>query len=305
MIRIGLAHHQKQIEVERYLAHHPEINRMFVFYFKKFPVHLQLPEDMPVEYVEYADIIEYEYFYRLLEVIDKNTLLVFNECLRTQKRSDLTYNCAHHYANQTRHVIVFEYFPFIENASDFMILADYQTPGKYKGRSFDYQFLHDEDVSCISHELAITSLDCPISPKEIARYEHKKKQLFESLDQGDPDTIPRQLHLFAGNFKKSVIIPWCQYVARNDRFKLPNIRTYKDAVDSDHIIVDFPHRRIDFNDFLKSTGMHNIQFVNSGLKVDIYYLNELYAWNKRLGEFYAQASVYKGVRYAKTIRETL
>jgi hypothetical protein len=295
MIRIGLDSSQKQIEIERYLSAHPEINRIFAFYFKKFPISLQLPEDIAVEYVEYADIIEYEYFYRLLEIIDKDTLLIFNECLRTQKRSDLTYNCAHHYANQTRHVIVFEYFPFIENPSDFLILLDYQTPGKYKGRSFNYQFLHDEDVSCLPHDLMIRSIDCYVSSKDVARYERKKEQLFDSLDQGDPDTIPRQLHIFAGNFKKSVIDnPSHCYVARNDRFKMPNIITYKEIVEEgEFIIVDFPHRRIDFNDFLKIAGMHDVQFVNSGLKVDNYYLGELCKWNERLGEFYAQAGVYR------------
>lgn len=295
MIRIGLDGGQKQIEIERYLADHPEIKRIFAFYFKKFPISLQLPEDISVEYIEYADIIEYEYFYRLLEVIDKNTLLVFNECLRTQKRSDLTYNCAHHYANQTRHMIVFEYFPFIENPSDFMILVDYQTPGKYKGRSFDYQFLHDEDVSCAHHGLCITSIDCSVSSKDAARYEHKKEQLFDGLGHGDPDTIPRQLHIFVGNFKKAIIDdPSHCYVARNDRFKLPNITTYKDVIEEGcFVIVDFPHRRIDFNDFLKVTGMHDVRFVNSGLKVDKYYLDELHKWNNRLEGFYAQASIYR------------
>jgi hypothetical protein len=127
----------------------------------------------------------------------------------------------------------------------------------------------------------------------VKKYEKKKEQLFADLGNADPDTIPRQLHIFAGNFKKRMIDPGLKYVARNDRFKLPNVTTYKDVEARDYIVIDFPHRRIDFNDFLKKSGMRNITFINSGLKVDLYYINEFRQWTERLGEFYAEASLYK------------
>src|SRR5690554_5464799 len=129
MIRIGLNEEEKRHEVERYTQTHG-ITQVKVFYPDKFPI------DLGGEHIEYKDIIEYKFFYRLLEEIDQDTLLVFNECLRTQKRSDLTYNCAHHYCNQTPHKIVFEHFPFIESKIDFMILLDFINKGKYKGKGF-------------------------------------------------------------------------------------------------------------------------------------------------------------------------
>jgi hypothetical protein len=285
---------EKQDEINRYIEQN-EIKKMFVFYPKQFPLPIYPSQgvDVDIEHIEYADIIMYKVFYRLLEVIDNNTLLVFNECLCTQNRSDLTYNCAHHYCNQTSHKIVFEYFPFIEEQNDFMILLDFINKGRYKGKSFDYRFLLDEDVKAKQILFNLQTIDITLSESDKKKYELKKEQLFANLGNSDPDTIPRQLHIWAGNFKKQAINPAKRYVARNDRFKLPNVKTYKNIEPGEYTVIDFPHRRIDFNDFLKITGMTNIWFINSGLKVDLYYINELKAWIERLGEFYAKASVYK------------
>lgn len=283
MIRIGLNEQEKQREVERYVREN-NITQVKVFYPEKFPV------DIDGEHVEYNNIIMYKFFYRLLEEIDPNTLLVFNECLRTQKRSDLTYNCAHHYCNQTPHKIVFEYFPFIEDKADFMILLDFLNKGKYKGKGFSWEFLQEEDVQVKPISFTLHTIDM-IAPN-LMGYERKKRQLFANLGNSDPDTIPRQLHIWAGNDKKQMIDPAQRYVARNGRFKMPNVVTYKDVEPGEYILLDFPHRRIDMNDFLKVTGMTHLRFVNSTLKVDQWYINEFRAWAERLGEFYAKASVY-------------
>lgn len=292
MIRIGLTLEEKQAEIDQYLKQN-EINKIFVFYPAMFPITFDVREDLKIEYIEYKDIIEYKPFYHLLEVIDTKTLLIFNECLRTQNRSDLTYNCAHHYANQTGHKIVFEYFPFIEQNADFMILLDLQTPGKYKGRSFDYQYLQEEDIKANPQHITLETIDLSLSAADIKKYEKKKEQLFDNLGNSEPDTIPRQLHVWAGNLKKSIIDPKLNYVARNARFKLDNVTTYKNIEAKEYILIDIPHRRIDFNDFLKRTDMQHIYFINSKLKVDLYYISELEHWIERLGEFYAKASLYK------------
>jgi len=293
MIRIGLDAQEKQAEIDQYLPKH-DINKIFAFYPDQFP--LTINAGVEVEHIRYADIIEYKFFYRLLEVIDNRTLLVFNECLRTQNRSDLTYNCAHHYCNQTPHKAVFEYLPFIEQNADFMILLDFLNKGKYKGKSFDYQFLSDEDVKVKSIDFNLILIDYPATAVDTKKYEAKKDQLFKNIGNADPDTIPRQLHVWVGNLKKKLIHSphmCARYVARNDRFKMPNVATYKGIVPGDYIVIDFPHRRIDFNDFLKITSIKNIRFINSGLKVDLYYIDELNRWIERLGEFYAKASIYQ------------
>lgn len=289
MIRIGLSSQEKTVEIDRYLAEH-EIKKVFIFYPAKFPLPIDL--QVPAEFIEYADIIMYKFFYRLLEEIDDKVLLIFNECLRTQNRSDLTYNCAHHYCNQTPHKIIFECFPFVEDKQDFMILLDFWNKGRYKGKSFDYQFIKDEDIKVKWINMGLVTIDLNLADNDVAKYEVKKEQLFNNLGNGDPDTIPRQLHIFAGGFKKSLIHPDLQYVARNDRFKLPNVTVYKDAGPGDYTVVDFPHRRVDFNDFLKKSGVTYVNFINSGLKVDLYYINEFEAWVERLNKFYAETSLY-------------
>jgi hypothetical protein len=289
MIRIGLNIDEKQLTINNYLQKY-KIRKVFVFNPTKFSLPTKL--DVPVEYIKYDDIIMYKFFYRLLEEIDNNTLLVFNECLRTQKRSDLTYNCAHHYCDQTNHKIVFEYLPFIETNADFMILLDFINKGKYKSKSFDYHFLQDEDIKAKPVKFILEAVDMLITANDVKKYENKKEQLFDNLGNSDPDIIPRQLHVWAGNLKKYMIDLKIKYVARNDRFKLPNVTAYKNIISCDYDIIDFPHRRIDFNDFLKITSIKNIKFINSGLKVDLYYINELNAWIKRLGEFYAKTSIY-------------
>lgn len=289
MIRIGLNSEEKQQVIDDYLSQN-RLKKVFVFSYEKFPSQLVFP-GVEAEYIGYADIIMYKFFYRLLEEIDDDCLLIFDECMRTQNRSDLTYNCAHHYCNQTSRKIVFEYFPFIEYYNDFMILLDLINKGKYKGKSFRDYFLIDDDIRIKQHHFAVNTIDIPVSELDRKRYEKKKESLFASLGNRDPDTIPRNLHIFTGDLKKPFIEPNKSYVARNSRFNLPNVITYKDVEQKDYIIIDFPHRRLDFNDFLKRTGMHDIIFLNSTLKVDLYYLNELRAWIERLGEFYAKASL--------------
>jgi len=290
MIRIGLNDTEKQAEIEWY-AKWNGITRIFIFYPETFP--LAVKTDLPIEYTTYKDIIEYKPFYHLLEVIDESSLLVFNECLRTQNRSDLTYNCAHHYCNQTPHKIVFEWLPFIDDENDFMILLDFINKGKYKGKSFRDYFLKEENIMAKPHQFTIRTIDIPITDLDRKRYEEKKEALFAGLGKRDPDTIPRNLHIFAGSLKKPFIDPDKDYVARNARFNLPNVTTYKTVEQKKYIIIDFPHRRIDFNDFFKQTRMHDIVSLNSTLKVDLYYINEFRAWIERLGEFYAKTSLYK------------
>jgi len=174
-----------------------------------------------------------------------------------------------------------------------MILLDLLNKGRYKGKSFEWSLLQGESVSCIQRVPAFRVVGVPVSASDQRKYEAMKEQLFADLGQGDPDTIPRQLHILAGNLKKQRIEPDRQYVARNDRFKLLNVTTYDEVNPGEYTVIDFPHRRINFNDFLKTTGMNLVEFLSTNLKVDQYYANEFQAWTERVSEFYAQASVYQ------------
>lgn len=296
MIRIGLNDIEKCSVIHEYVKQHG-IRVVYVFAPDKYAFYCDL-SDVEVVYVRYDDIIMYETFYRLLEKIDNSALLVFNECMRTQNRSDLTYNCAHHYCNQTTHVIVFEFFPFIDDESNFMILLDFVDKGKYKSKSFTDTVLSDEDILAKRYNFTLDIIESVgynnlfgVSAIQ-SEYEAQKEQLFNNLGMSNPATIPKKLHIFVGKYKRTTIDTHLKYVARNKRFNLPHVVTYKNVEQRDYIVLDFPHRRIDFNDFLKHTGMVNIKFVSSGTKVDSYYASELASWLDRLGLFYDKANIY-------------
>lgn len=291
MIRIGLNSREKQKEIDNYLQT-ANIKKIFCFYFQKFP--LKIKTDIEVEYIEYADIEMYKYFYRLLEEINETSLIVINECMRTQNRSELIYNCAHHYLNQTPHRIIFEFFPIIEDKNDFMILLDFENKGKHKGKSFDYAFLQTEDIKIKPFKMKFEPINVEIEEKYIKLYENKKNQLFDNLGEKDPDTIPRNLQLFAGDLKKKAIDPNNLYVARNKRFKLENVKTYDDIeTQGNYIVIDMHYRRLNFNDFLKTTQMSKIKYLSTILSIDNVIITEFSKWKARLESIYAQASLYK------------
>ena len=292
MIRIGYSDDAKRDAIAAYVRENPEIRTVLVFSPKRFWL-----AGEGYEQYEWADIIMYKVFYPLLERIDDTFLVVINECLRVQNRSDLTYNCLHHYLNQTKHRMVFEFFPFIEDAADFMILADKDQPGRFKGSGYDRHMLDDIDLDVPRHHYSAYELPVPLPDGAEEKYTAKKAALLDGLGNKDPDTVPRQLHLWCGAYKRAAIEPDCLYVARNSRFGLPNVITYK-SVDASgaYAVIDFPHRRIDFNDFLKVSGMRRVEFLTTGLGVDRYYYNEFQKWVERLERFYAEAGLHQSKR---------
>jgi hypothetical protein len=291
LIRIGLGARQKQQEITKYIEQHG-ITKVFVFSPKQFPLAIKVGE-VALEHISYDDIIMYKFFYRLLEVIDEQTLLVFNECLRTQNRSDLTYNCAHHYCNQTPHRLVFEYFPFIDTKDDFMILLDFINKGKYKGKGFDYAYLQAEDISVKPCRIRVNTVPVTTSRADVERYEKRRDSLFDNLGQKDPDTIPRALQLLAGDIKKPAVDPDKLYVARNKRHKLDNVLSYSEVQGrGQYTIIDTHYRRLNFNDFLKITGMTRIDYLCTTLPIDTHIVSELTKWKARLDAIYAQANLY-------------
>jgi hypothetical protein len=288
MIRIGLTAEQKHREIQRYVAEH-NVKSVIVFSPKKFS--LQLPAlDVPIREVEYAEVIMYRTFYPLLEEIGADHLLVVNEFLRDKNRNNLTFNCLRHYLNQCGHQIILEYFPFIDDEADFMALLDFDTKSKRKGLGFFDGYLNDADIQCVNHNITLSVQTVCANPGE---YEFEKNRLFDELGNKDPDTIPRNLELFVGKWKKSAIIPDGLYAARNARFGMKNvINMAKVEYGKQYTLLDMPHRQIDMNDFLKQTGMSSVKFVSTGLPVDEMYITQFREWLERLEEFYAKTSIY-------------
>ena len=291
MNRIGLNYEEKQKVINDYLNKH-NINKIKCFYFKKFKYEYDV--NCEIEYIEYSDIEMYKFFYRLLEEIDENTLIIIDECMRTQNRNELIYNCAHHYLNQTKHRIIFEYLPFIEDTKDFMILMDFNKPNKYKTKSFEYDFLYAEDILVKPIIYKLNVINIGHTEKELQRYNKKRDSLFNNLGLKDPNTIPRNLQLVAGNLKKKIVEENKLYVARNKRFKLDNVVSYDYvAPNTKYIIIDFHFRRLNMNDYLKKTKSTDLQYISTGLSIDNVLIDEFNNWTRRLKEFYDKASIYR------------
>ena len=292
MIRIGLGQQQKQKLITKYLNDN-QINKIYCFYYKKFPYKYKVG-DVEIEYIEYSDIEMYKYFYRLLEEIDSKSLIIIDELMRTQNRSELIYNCSHHYLNQTAHKIIFEYFPIIEDKEDFMILLNFEDKDRFHEKGFDYAYLHTEDVKIYPRRIKMSSINIETSENELKEYKREKEKLFTNLGNKHPDTIPRNLQLFAGNCKKKAIEDGKFYVARNKRFALDNVVPYKDVSKrKDYVVVDFHHKRVNFNDFLKFTGITKIEYLRTSLPVDTVLANDFVKWKARVDAFYAQANIYE------------
>jgi len=295
MIFIGLQYQEKQERIAEYRKENG-IEKVIVFTPEKFPFSVG-----EFETVGYADIIRYVYFYRLLQEITPKTLVVINECMRTQNRYDLTYNCIRNFLNITTHKLIFQQLPIIDAADDFMILFDFDTGSRWKRRPFDSYLIQQEAQVRIS-ELPISFEGALVSTssKTKERYEREREKMFGNLGSKDPHALPRNLYLIGGADKLSWIdsqsMPLfsptkTKYVARNARLGRKNIVTYADAQPGErYTIVELPHRFIDFSDFIQVTGQTNSQVLIADLKVDHWYLKRYTEWSQRIHDTYASLS---------------
>lgn len=288
MIRVGLTPAIKSDVVTGYCAAHP-INKVIIFTPGKFDFQLR-PDAPPNERVGWDDIIRYKFFYRLLREIDKRTLLVVNECLRTQDRGCLTYNCMRHYLQQSAHQIIFQHFPLIDSPDDFMILLDFDTRSRWRREPFSRErigeFTNGVDLTTHLRAPVLRCISVESTKAERAAYQREKEKLFNELGLKDPHTIPRNLHLLSGRAKSRSVRPEGHYVARNNRLKLPNVVTYKEDVypPERYMAFEFPHNFIDFSDFLCLTGRAELDALVCDLKADQWYFDRYTAWTGRVGD---------------------
>lgn len=301
MIFIGYNDCKKKREIERYKAMHG-LSQVVVISADDFP--LGLPG---ARQVTYSDSIRYAVFYPLLQVIGKNTLVVLNEVLRTQNRYDLHYSCIRKFLNQTDHQLIFQQLPLIDSREDFMILFDFDTRSRWKRRKFDIDLILDNAKVCVKPlPIDFEAIAVPTSPKTQKKHNKERDKRFAALGAKDPHAIPRNLYLVGGKDKLAYIdsqaqgqLPLLsngngshppQYVARNKRLKRDNIVTYKDVAKGAYTVVEFPHRFIEFSDFIKRTGQWHSPVLLADLKVDKWYLERYQEWSKRIHDLYADIS---------------
>jgi hypothetical protein len=281
MIYLGV-HNSDKAEIVR---EHAEGRKVVVLSPSKFWFELD-----GCEFVDWHQIIKYKVFYRLLREIDSNTLVVVNECLRTQNRSDLTYNCIRHFLSQTRHQLVFQWLPIIDSINDLMILMDFDTNSRFKGCGWSDEFKSHVDVRVIDRHPVFIEERVAVSSKTIAEYKKQRQQLFDGIGLKDPHTIPRNLHLIGGA-DKAAVAGDRQLVGRNNRMKLPYLVTFKDdSIAGERTVFEMCHNYIDLIDFLSLTGQARIPFLTTELKVDHWYIQRTCDWSLRVADAYAKIS---------------
>ena len=281
MICIGYNDDDKQAVIDYYCDEY-NIERVFLFSPKKFKVPCCVHSKQEV--IEWADIIMYKYYYRLLQEIDKNTLLVINQCLRTQNRNDLTYNCLRNFLNQTQHQIVFQHLPIIDTIEDFMVLFDFDTRSKWKRKKFDPALLSEADVFVKNVSLDFSVDLIEVSDRFRLNYEKKKNKMIDEIGLRDPHTIPRNLYLMGGKAKLERVNDLCHYVGRNNRFKIKGLRTYRegDFCDAPYTVFEFPHNFIIFSDFVALSRQNCFPVLSADIKVDKWYVDRYQNWAERV-----------------------
>jgi hypothetical protein len=210
-------------------------------------------------------------------------LLVINECLRTQNRYDLTYNCIRQFLQQTRHQLIFQYLPMIDGIEDFMILFDFDTRSQWKREPFSTDLLSNAEVLINPIVPKFQEQQVETSAKVKGAYEKKKAELINGIGLKDPHTIPRNLYLTTGKSKLAQVNEAQHYVGRNNRFKLPNLVTYRDeSFPERYTVFEFCHNHLEFNDFLALSGQVRLPVLTTDLKIDQWYLQRYREWVVRL-----------------------
>jgi len=285
MIALGLTAVEKEVMIAEYCQEH-SIRKVFVLSPIRFRPLFELPCE--VEYIEWAEIIMYKFFYRLLQEINNYTLLVINECLRIQDRNDLTYNCIRHFLNQTKNQFVFQYLPIIDSIDDFMILFDFDTRSKWKRDAFCGALLRECEIEIKRVNVSWREVRVETNAATTKTYAREKRRLIDDIRLRDPHTIPRNLYLISGKEKVKSIEIESQYVGRNNRFGLDNMRTYRDISGTgQYVVFELCHNFIDFIDFMSVSRQVEIPVMVSDLKVDQWYYDRYQAWGKRLVDAYS------------------
>lgn len=283
MIRIGYDDAAKDAIVSAYCRERG-IGKVFVLSPGRFRPTLSVPHEV----IEWANIIEYQYYYRLLREIDRSTLVVVNECLRTQNRYELAYNCIRLFLQQTDHRIVFQYLPLIESIADFMALFDFDTRSRWKRESFCPGLLAESDIRLRPVSVAFAEIPVETDAKTREAYAREKRRLIDGIGLKDPHTIPRNLLLMSGRAKLPAVDPGRRYVGRNNRFKLPNLETYREASgEGERAAFELCHNFIDMADFLAVSRQSRVDVLVSDLKVDRWYFDRYQRWAGGLREAYS------------------
>lgn len=279
----------KQEIIDEYIDDH-DIKKVLVVFSKETKTNYDF--SIPIEEVEYHDAIEYVYYYHLLEYVDKWTLVVIDNCLKDKHRNALENNCINTISNNSPHHLVFNYLPIVNDITDFMVLMDFNEKARHHIEQFRPNMICEDDVMVKEVPMSFDFIEIEVDDKDFAKYEKKKKSLFDGLGRtGDPDVVPNNLSLLAGDVRASRMdLTDGIYLARNQRFKSENVKTYKDMIMGR--IIDFPIKRMELVNLITNTKQTDIEVTTSKLKIDVWKKNDYNNWTKKLVEFYGYANLY-------------
>jgi hypothetical protein len=300
MIHIGLHHAYKAAVVDAYIREHG-CKKIFVISPDRFaPSFATTRMDEPEKqcdgragvFVPYDRVQWYRWFYKLLAEIDGSSLVVVNECLRSQKRTgDLDLNCIRNFLNQTPHKLVFQWLPIIDTIEDFMILFDLDTKSQWKREPFRQELVQHCKLAIHNSPPALSFAHVDVDAKLLAEYAKQKTKIVAEVKgdvDKDPHMIPRQLLLVSGKAKLAHVDSGKLYVGRNNRFKLPNLATFRDVVGTDErVVFEFPTHVSDICDLVSTTHQSSVTVLVADTKVERWYEGAYIAWQKRMSDAYA------------------
>lgn len=298
----------KQKVVSHYIENN-DVRKILIIYNPSCKMEYDFPDNIPHEYLAYKDAIMYKNYYRLLQWIDKKTLIISDELLIQENRYALEYNCVNAFLNQTPQRIVFSYLPFINDEKDVMILMDQYNNALYKGEQFEYEIVKNSKMFIKPVHITANFIHIDVDKTDIDEYNKDKEKRFSEIGMKDPDTIPRNLAIHAGNIRAKHIINKInsmssefiedsesthfsendKFLCRNLRFKKLNCTTYKE--DEINTIIDFPIRRQELISLLTRTRGNIINVTTSDLSIDCWQKKDLEDWINRLENFYAETAL--------------
>lgn len=197
MKHIYIGEQDKEKIINEYIKQN-EIEKVYVFGDK-----LDFDLSIKNECIKYADTIRYKYFYRLLQEINKKSLIVFNECLKNSNRYNLNYNCLRRYVLQTNNVLIFNYYPIVREEKDFMILYDMIQNNPFLKEKYEY-VTKFKGVTLGKFDFIVNKTEITVDDEYVTEYEKKKEEVIKQVRK-DADIIPRRLLKYSESVNKKYI----------------------------------------------------------------------------------------------------
>lgn len=163
----------------------------------------EVAKKAPLEFIKYSDLIMYKYYYRLLQEVNSNTLVIINECLRSSNRYDLTFNCIRRYLSNKPHRLIFNYLPMKDQACDFATLHDFNRDNPFLKDKYEWiTDFSDVVVGKVEIDIQVTNIE--VDEEYCRLYEEEKEKVFNS-EIKNVNSIPVKMLSFSEKVSKKYV----------------------------------------------------------------------------------------------------